>query len=123
MAVEWYLMNSPPNRYSGFDDDDFINFAEEGFNELLYSYISAEVTLYNYNLSVSKTVRCIVQGNIADTTLKSLNRIFIFNIGTVKAGMYVFFDNSYWLITGYPVNNKIYEKATAVLFQYLFIWQ
>ncbi len=123
MAVEWYLMNSPPNRYSGFEDDDFAYFGTEGFNELLYSCISDEVTLYNYDLSVSETARCIVRGNIADTTLKSLNRVFIFNIGTVKAGMYVFFDNSYWLIIGYPGNNKIYEKVTAVLCQYQIKWQ
>ena len=37
--------------------------------------------------------------------------------------MYVFFENRYWLINGYPGNNGIYEKATMVLCQYLLRWQ
>lgn len=37
--------------------------------------------------------------------------------------MYVFFDNMYWLITGYPGNNKVFEKVTLSLCQYKLKWQ
>ena len=68
-------------------------------------------------------MRCVIQGNSADTYLKSMERIMLFPIGTVKAGMYVFFDNNYWLITGYPGSNKSYEKVTAKICQYQIKWQ
>ena len=44
-------------------------------------------------------------------------------IGTLKAGMYIKFENQYWLISGYPGNNGVCEKATAILCQYELIWQ
>lgn len=44
-------------------------------------------------------------------------------LGTLKAGMYILFENRYWLVTGYPGNNKIYEKATIILCQYKLRWQ
>ena len=52
-----------------------------------------------------------------------MERIFLFEIGTVKAGMYIFFENRYWLIDGYPGNNGSYEKAISVLCQYNLRWQ
>lgn len=55
--------------------------------------------------------------------LKSMERIGLFSIGTVKAGMYVFFENRYWLIDGLPGTQGIYEKATMCLCQYNLRWQ
>lgn len=46
--------------------------------------------------------------------LKSMERIGLFSIGTVKAGMYVFFENRYWLIDGLPGTQGIYEKLQCV---------
>ena len=89
----------------------------------MFTDFAKTVTLYNHDLSESKEVRCIVQGNTADTQLKSMERIFLFEIGTVKAGMYIFFENRYWLIDGYPGNNGSYEKAISVLCQYNLRWQ
>jgi hypothetical protein len=37
--------------------------------------------------------------------------------------MYIFFENRYWLITGYPSSNKSYEKVTVKLCQYKVKWQ
>ena len=37
--------------------------------------------------------------------------------------MYVYFDNAFWLITGYPSSNKSYEKATLDICQYKLKWQ
>ena len=41
----------------------------------------------------------------------------------IIAGMYIFYENRYWLITGYPSYNGIYEKAVMQLCQYKLRWQ
>nr|DAX50116.1 MAG TPA: head closure knob [Caudoviricetes sp.] len=120
---EWYLEHTPPESTSGYESDAMLEYGESDFTDILYTDFAKTVTLYNYDLSESKEVRCIVQGTTADTQLKSMERIFLFEIGTVKAGMYIFFENRYWLIDGYPGNNGSYEKATSVLCQYNLRWQ
>ena len=52
-----------------------------------------------------------------------MERVGLFVRGTVKAGMYIFYENRYWLITGYPSYNGIYEKAVMQLCQYKLRWQ
>lgn len=122
---EWYLLTSDtrPNATGGYENDAFLDYKEDAFQEALQTDIAITVTLYNYDLTESKQIRCIIQGNTADTQLKSLERIVLASIGTLKAGMYIFFENRYWLVTGYPGNNKIYEKATIILCQYKLKWQ
>ena len=121
---EWYLMNNHnPNTVSGYEGDILTDFAQSNFTDVLETAFSDAVLLYNHDLSECKEVRCVIQGNSADTYLKSMERIVLFPIGTVKAGMYIFFENRYWLITGYPSSNKSYEKATVKLCQYKVKWQ
>ena len=122
---DWYLLTptTRPNEIGGYENDSFIDYREDAFYEALTTDIASTVTIYNYNLSVSKTVRCIIQNNTSDTLLKSLERIILAPIGTLKAGMYLYFEDRFWLITGYPGNNVIYEKATSVLCQYKLRWQ
>lgn len=122
---KWYLIdsNTSPNMMGGFEDEPFVDFKQDAFMESLQTELASTVILYNYDLSVSKKMRCIIQNNTASTQLKSIERTILFPIGTVKAGMYIFFENCYWLITGFPGNNKIYEKVTATLCQYKLRWQ
>ena len=122
---EWYLLTSEtrPNSIGGYENDTFVDYKDDAFQEALQTDIATSVTLYSSDLSKSKEIRCIVQGNTADTQLKSLERVVLIPIGTLKAGMYIFFENRYWLVTGYPGNNKIYEKATIILCQYKLRWQ
>ena len=121
---EWYLTdNYKPTVTSGYESDAISEFAQNNFIDVLETTFADKVLLYNYNLSECKEVRCVIQGNSADTYLKSMERIMLFPIGTVKAGMYVFFDNNYWLITGYPGSNKSYEKVTAKICQHQIKWQ
>ena len=121
---EWYLMNNhKPNTVSGYEGDILTDFAQSNFTDVLETAFSDAVLLYNHDLSECKEIRCVIQGNSADTYLKSMERVVLFPIGTVKAGMYIFFENRYWLITGYPSNNKSYEKATVKLCQYKVKWQ
>lgn len=122
---EWYLLtpNTRPNITGGYENESFIDYKEDAFYEMLQTDIASNVILYNSDLSSSCRIRCIMQGNTADTQLKSMERVGLFSCGTVKAGMYIFFEDRYWLITGYPGTNGIYEKATMVLCQYKLRWQ
>lgn len=120
---EWYLEHTPPESTSRYESDAISEYSESDFTDILFTDFAKTVTLYNHDLSESKEVRCVIQGNTSDTQLKSMERIFLFKIGAVKAGMYIFFENRYWLIDGYPGNNGSYEKATSVLCQYNLRWQ
>lgn len=122
---EWYLLtsNTRPNITGGYENESFIDYKEDAFYEMLQTDIASNVLLYNSDLSSSSRIRCVIQGNTADTQLKSMERVGLFSCGTVKAGMYIYFEDRYWLITGYPGTNGIYEKATMVLCQYKLRWQ
>lgn len=122
---EWYLLNknTRPNETSGFENDAFLDNYEDAFDEALETNIATNVIVYNSTLTWSKNVRCIIQDNVANTQLNSMARCALFQVGTTKAGMLVFFENRYWLITGYPGNNTIYEKVTLSLCQWKIKWQ
>lgn len=122
---EWYLLTSDtrPNSIGGYENDAFVDYKDDSFQEALSTDIAKTVTLLNHDLSESQTIRCIIQDNTASTQLKSLERTVLAIIGTLKAGMYIFFENRYWLITGYPGNNGVYEKATMILCQHKLRWQ
>ena len=122
---EWYLLtsNTRPNSIGGYENDAFIDYKCDAFQETLQTDIASTVTLYNHDLTSSEVIRCIIQDNTASTQLKSLERTVLTPIGTLKAGMYILFENRYWLVTGYPGNNKVYEKATMILCQYKLRWQ
>lgn len=122
---EWYLMNSNtyPNEIGGFENDSFLEHKDDSFSEVMETELATTVKLFSSDLSEFKQIRCIVQDNTSNTQLKSIERTILTHIGTLKAGMYVFFENRYWLISGYPGNNKIYEKATMILCQYKLRWQ
>ena len=120
---EWYLTTPKPNIVSGYESDAILEYSQSNFTDVLETLFSDTVLLYNNTLTESQEIQCVIQGNSADTQLKSMERVGLFPIGTVKAGMYIFFENRYWLITGYPSNNKSYEKAVMQLCQYKLRWQ
>ena len=125
MAKEWYLLSSSskPNSIGGYENEGFQEYKDDAFSESLDTDLATTVILYNSDLSELQEVRCIIQGNTSDTQLKSMERIGLFQCGTVKAGMYVLYENRYWLIDGYPGTQGIYEKATMCLCQYHLRWQ
>lgn len=122
---EWYLMtpNTRPNYISGFENDAFVNWKEDSFFEALGTDIADDVILYNYDLSISKRIRGLLTGNVADTNLKSMERSILVPIGTLHSGDYIFFEDTYWIVDGRPGNNKVYEKATLKECQYKLKWQ
>ena len=122
---EWYLItpNTRPNVTSGFGNDAFVDYKDDAFAEVLTTDIADYLTLYNYDLSKSVELRGVIQGNIADTQLKSMERTVLVPIGTLHSGDYIFFEDEFWIVDGRPGNNKTYEKATLKECQYKLIWQ
>ena len=120
---EWYLTSPPPNITSGYENDVISEYAQNNFTDVLETTFSDSVILYNSDLSESRNINCIVQGNVADTHLKSTERTVLFPIGAVASGTYMFFDNSFWLLKGHPGNNKSYEKIVASLCTFKLRWQ
>ena len=115
---EWYLTRRVPDICGGYESDAIAQYAQSNFTDILETDFATEVTLYDHALNQIGSVRCVIQGTTADTYLQSMKRTILFPIGTVKTGMYVFCDNTYWLIDGYPGNNKSYEKVNAAICQY-----
>lgn len=122
MSQEWYLMKTDNDTVSGFEGEDFEYFAQDAFEEALESPIGTNVKILNYDLSKSVPRRVIIDGNVQDTKLNTLVRKMLAPIDTCKAGMYVLYDNKYWLITGLVDNNGIYEKAILALCNYKLTW-
>lgn len=120
---EWYLIDRPSTTSGGYENEALNDYRDDAMYDMLETELASAVILHNYDLSESTEIRCIIQGNSADTQLKSMERIGLFVRGTVKAGMYIFYENRYWLITGYPSYNGIYEKAVMQLCQYKLRWQ
>ena len=122
MAKEWYLLNLPHDQLSGYEDDALYDFSEESFFEILASPLACVMELCNYDLTECKEIRAVIQNNVQDTSLKTLSRTMLVPIGTCVAGMYVKYENRYWLITGLVDNNGMYEKAILSLCNYLLSW-
>ena len=122
MSQEWYLLKSPHNQLSGYEDEALNNFATESFDEMLSSEFAVNIELCNYDLSICKKMRAIVQKNVQDTRLKTLTRELYVPIGTCVAGMYVKYKDRYWLIYGLVDNNGMYEKAIMIICNYKITW-
>lgn len=120
---EWYLNCPSPNITSGYENDALSEYAQDNFTDVLETTFSNTALLFNYSLSESKEIKCIIQGNIANTQLKSMERTILVPIGTLHSGDYVFFEDEYWIVDGRPGNNKSYEKATLKECQYKLRWQ
>lgn len=119
----WYLENYNPNVTSGYEDDAISQYAQDDFCDVLKIMYSDSVLLCNHDLSESKEINCVVQGNVADTKLKSMERTILAPIGTLHSGDYIYFEDEYWIVDGRPGNNKSYEKATMKECQYKLRWQ
>lgn len=89
---EWYLIrnNTKPNMLGGYENQAFLDYKDDAFSESLETDIATTVTLYNHDLSESKEIRGIIQGNTADTQSKSMERSILVFIGTLHSGDYIF---------------------------------
>lgn len=120
---DWYLMNTNHDTVSGFESDDFDNLASDAFEEALASSLGIDVEICNYDLSERTSTRIIVEGNVQDTKLNSIQRRLLARIGTCEAGQYVYYKNRYWLIIGLVDDNGLYEKGVMIVCNHLLTWE
>lgn len=113
MSDEWYLMGSLPAFNSGFEADEFNDYAQDGFNELLSNpAISTRITIFNDTVfNDGFDTDAIIQNVTTDNINNDDIRQILCKIGTLKAGQFVKYKGRNWLISTLPDDNKIYEKA------------
>ena len=121
MAKDWYLLNGN-SQLSGFESEALDEFGAEGFLESLETGFASDIEICNYDLSICRHMKAIVQNNTADTKSNTMVRQVLLPIGSCKAGMYIKYKNRYWLIVGLVDDNRIYEKAVVALCNYLISW-
>ncbi len=111
MAKEWYLMTRPLFN-SGYEKEEFETYAKDGFSELLESFISSDVFIYQTNnFDKKESVKVIIQNVTTDSDYGTFIRQILVPIGTIKTGYYVEYNDKFWLIRDIVDNNKIYEKS------------
>jgi hypothetical protein len=125
LSQDWYLLtSSPPVFNSGFEQDEFDNYAVDGFNELLIdSPLPYSVDLCNSDFTVVTPIKAIIQNTTSDSDVNSLERQILAPIGTLQTGKYIRYKNKIWLITGLVDDNKIYEKAVLKFCSNILKWQ
>lgn len=127
MAKEWYLMDKPPIYNGGFEGEEWINYAKDGFDELLEtSMLCDSVELISSDFSIITKTNAIIQSVTENTVLKLEERQILVPIGTLTGEQiyaYVKFDGVMWLISSEPTNNKLYEKAPLKLCNNKLRWQ
>lgn len=122
---EWYIMNNTtsPNITGGFENDAFLDYREDAFSEALSTDMGTTVILFSKEFVKLQNIRVIIQGNSYDSKLKSTERILLTQIGVLQTGMFIYFENEYWLVTGRPGNNGIYDKTIMQECNWNLKWQ
>lgn len=106
---EWYLINRPLFN-SGYEKEEFESYSQEGFSELLESFIGSEIYIYPSLDAEIKTIG-IIQNVTTDSGYNTFIRQILTPTNTLKTGYYVKYNNAFWLIKDIVDNNKIYEKT------------
>lgn len=117
MAKSWYLMTRPLFN-SGYEKEEFENYSQDGFSELLESFISSDIEIYDQNFILLQSLKSIVQNVTSDAESSSFIRQILIPIGNLKTGYYVKYNDSFWLIKDIVDNNGVYEKAIMFFCNY-----
>ena len=117
MAKSWYLITRPLYN-SGMEKEEFENYSQDGFSELLESFISSDIEVYNQNFILLQSLKAIVQNVTADAESSSFLRQILIPIGNLKTSYYVKYNGSFWLIKDIVDNNGVYEKAIMFFCNY-----
>jgi hypothetical protein len=126
MSKEWYLMGPPQVKDSGFERDEFMDYALDYFEEALNETILGEpVVLYqNGNLDESTAIHTNtnVWGNTPIREHFFDIRHIVARIGQLKLGNYVKYQDRIYIITEIPGNNQIYEHGWMRVCNYDLRW-
>lgn len=110
-SKSWYRLTRPLFN-SGFENDEFWAYGQDGFQEVLDSVLGCDVLIYDKAIYTEpQHVRAIVQQKTSDVYNSTVVRQILCSIGTLKCGQYVKYDGMFWMVSALPDNNRIYEKA------------
>lgn len=121
MAQEWYLLTSPYTQLGGFEGEAFNDYAGDSFSEMLLE-LGIDVELCNADLSECTPIRVVLENRTQDTKLNDFRRLILATIGTLTSGMYIKYQNRFWLIESIVDNNGVFEKAVLVFCNWKLVW-
>jgi len=122
LSKDWYLPSKPQIKTSGFERDEFLDYAEDYFIENLETtFLGEPVVLYQdgtLDESTAIHTKANVWGSTPVRDTQFMIRHLITRRGQSKHGNYVKYQDKIWLITEPPGDNQIYEHAWIQLCNY-----
>ena len=128
--TEWYLINPQPTLNSGFEKDEFTDYAQDGFDELLTETQLGKAIKFcrgkfdGENFEIEVDGEGIVQSETPDAYTQGYKRQLLTRIADkVSDYKYIKYDGAIWLIITEPADNCIYDKCVLHQCNYIFKWQ
>lgn len=127
--TEWYLINPQPTLNSGFEKDEFNDYAQDGFDEILTeTQLGKDIILCKgafdgENFEVEVITKGIVQSETPDNHTQGKKRQLLTRIGEISDYKYIKYDGFIWLIMTEPSDNCIYDKCVIHQCDYVLKWQ
>lgn len=128
--TEWYLINPQPTLNSGFEKDEFTDYAQDGFDELLTETQLGKTIKFckgkfdGENFEIEVDGEGIVQSETPDAYTQGYKRQLLTRIADKVADYkYIKYDGAIWLIITEPADNCIYDKCVLHQCNYIFKWQ
>ena len=128
--TEWYLINPQPTLNSGFEKDEFTDYAQDGFDELLTETQLGKAIKFckgkfdGENFEIEVDGEGIVQSETPDAYTQGYKRQLLTRITDKVADYkYIKYDGAIWLIITEPADNCIYDKCVLHQCNYIFKWQ
>lgn len=127
--TEWYLINPHPTLNSGFEKDEFADYAQDGFDELLTETQLGKDIIFckgkfdGKDFEYEITGKGIIQSETPDAYTQGYKRQLLTRIGEISDYKYIKYDGSIWLIMTEPSDNCIYDKSILHQCNYVLKWQ
>ena len=126
--TNWYLINPQPTFNSNFEKDEFVEYALDGFDELLTeTQLGKEVVLCKGKFdgtyfAEEYQTEGIVQSETPDIYTQGYKRQLLTRVGEISDYKYVKYKGSIWLIMNEPADNCIYDKCVLHQCNYILKW-
>ena len=128
--TEWYLINPQPTLNSGFEKDEFTDYTQDGFDELLTETQLGKTIKFckgkfdGENFEIEVDGEGIVQSETPDAYTQGYKRQLLTRIADKVADYkYIKYDGAIWLIMTEPADNCIYDKCVLHQCNYILKWQ
>lgn len=128
--LEWCLINPQPTINSGFEYDEFEDYARDGFDELLTeTQLGKNVLMCSgkfdgKKFEVEVETKGIIQSETPNAYTQGWQRQILTRMSDkVRNYKYIKYDGHIWVIMTMPSDNQIYDKCVLHLCNYVLKWQ